>query len=425
MKSLKKLKTGFISRQFSVAKLAIKTGRGLIFSPNSDLKDRLKNGFESHVNEIVSELGVMKGSLMKAGQMLSLYADSFLPPEAKKVLSKLQNQSSFLDWTQIEKQIPRDWKDKLEIKEIPMAAASLGQVHLAREKGQEEYFAMKIQYAGVKKAINNDVKALKWLMKSLNLLPKDIDFTEIFQEIKEMLHQETNYQTEAESTEIFKALVGESSAYQVPGVIKQFSNDTIISTSFIDGENVDSDKVKSLPQEDRNRLGRDLMRLLFLELYQWGIIQTDAHMGNYLVMVNENPPCWGLIDFGACKRPPEDFLKSYQELLKSCAILDRDLYFKKVDEMGYLSKTKESNRALMWEYAKLIATPFEGGDYDWGASTIPDEMLKFIPKLTTQISVGNPPRHALFVDKKIGGVFYMLKELKAVFNPREVINEFI
>ena len=78
--------------------MALKTGKGILFSDDNSLKQKLKEGIEGHVNEIVSELGVMKGSLMKAGQMLSLYADAFLPPEAKKVLASLQNDSSFLDW---------------------------------------------------------------------------------------------------------------------------------------------------------------------------------------------------------------------------------------------------------------------------------------------------------------------------------------
>ena len=79
MKGIKKIKDGLLSRQFSIAKMAVKTGTSILFSDKSDLKTLLKNGLEGHVDEIVKELGVMKGSLMKAGQMLSLYAGPLSP----------------------------------------------------------------------------------------------------------------------------------------------------------------------------------------------------------------------------------------------------------------------------------------------------------------------------------------------------------
>lgn len=404
-----------------MAKLAFKTGSSFLLSGDKDLKEKLKSGLEGHLDSVVAELGVMKGSLMKAGQMLSLYAGAFLPEEAQKVLKSLENQSHFLEWEVLKKLVPKEWLEELNIDPIPIAAASLGQVHRAVPKKGGEAFVMKVQYDGVKKAINNDVKALKWLMKSLDLLPKEMDFKEIFEEIREMLYQETDYLKEAELTDKFNELIAPHPQYVAPKIIKEFSNDSILSTTYLRGHSIRSPEVQNLPQEVRNKLGEEFLRLFFLELFQWGRMQTDAHFGNYLV-VEDNK--WGLLDFGATKEIPEDFQRNYQDLIISTAKRDKDLYFKTVDKMGYLSKEKESNRDLLWDYALLLGEPYQNGVYDWGNSPIPDQVFKFAPKLLKEISIGKPPRDGVFVDRKVGGVFFMLKELKASFDPLAVLEEF-
>lgn len=425
MKSIKSIKSGLFSRQLSMAKIALKAGTGTLLSGDYSLKDKLKFGLEKHLEDIVSELGLMKGSLMKGGQMLSLYSSAFLTPEAQKVLKVLESQTHFLEWEIIRKRIPQEWLLELDINPHPLAAASLGQVHLATPKNGDAPFVMKIQYEGVKRAIDNDVKVLKWLLSALNLLPKDLDLKEVFNEIREMLHQETDYSHEGKVTHEFSELIKDYPQFEVPSVLETYSSDTILSTHFLNGVSPRSPEVQALHQEQRNELARQFLRLFFLEIFTWGKVQTDPNFGNYLVMDVARNPHWGLLDFGAAKTPPQEFLGAYRNLILACAILDRELYFKTIDQMGYLSTYKSSNKELLWEYANLLGAPFAGGVYDWGSSPIPDQVFKFMPRLIKEVSVGNPPRHAIFLDRKIGGVFFMLKELGAQIDSREILNEFI
>ena len=423
MKAIKKIKSGFFSRQFSIAKLALKAGPEILFSGDNELKNKLKHGLEKHLDQIVSELGLMKGSLMKAGQMLSLYSGGFLSPEAQKILKALENQTNFLDWMVIQKQIPEEWQTQLEINSTPLAAASLGQVHLATPKSGGETFVMKVQYDGVRKAIDNDVKTLRWLLRTLGILPKELDLDDVFLEIKEMLVQETDYRLEKKTLETYSKFLESNPEYVIPKVISEYSNDRVLSSTYLKGVSPRAPEIKNLPQEVRNRLGEEFLRLLFLEIFTWGFVQTDPHFGNYLIVDHETHPRWGLLDFGAIKEPPADFLKTYQELIISCATLDRDHYFDSLNSMGYLSSKKSSNDELLWEYASHFAAPFQGL-YDWGASDLPDKVFKYFPRLIREISVGNPPRHAIFIDRKIGGVFYMLKELEVKIDGKKILDEF-
>jgi len=420
MKKLNKIKSGFLSRQVGIAKLAIKTGTALYKNKDQDIKSQLKNSVEKYASEIVEELGVMKGSFMKAGQMLSLFGGSFLPEEAHKVLKSLENKTSFLVWDEIQKQLPKEWIEKLDINPTPFAAASLGQVHIAFY--DNEKYAIKIQYKGVAKAIKNDVRALKIFLNTLNLIPKEIDLTEIYKEIEQMLIREVNYTEEVNSTENFAALLLDFPIFKVPKINHDFSNDKIITLEFLDGHSLNDIESLSLTQDQRNTLGREFMRLLFLEIFVFEEVQTDAHFGNY-ILITEPELKWGLIDFGATKAPPKDFISSYRMMLIHLSKKDKDGFIGKLMEMEYLSKNKESDLDLFWEYANVVGAPFYEEEYDWGNSDIADQMYKYIPRIMKSISIGNPSSHSLFIDKKIGGVYFILRKLKSRFNVTEVLDE--
>jgi predicted unusual protein kinase regulating ubiquinone biosynthesis (AarF/ABC1/UbiB family) len=423
MKKLKKIKDSFVSRQLATAKLSIKTAKGLVKNRNKEsLKETLRGTFQGNIQDIVDELDLMKGSLMKAGQMLSLFGGAFLPDELTAILKKLENQSSFLDWEEIKKQIPSQWHNEISIEKEPLASASLGQVHIATYNGQE--YCMKIQYRGVRKAINNDIRALKILLKLFNFVPSQVDLKSIFKEIKDMLLLETDYLKEASNTETFKELLKGDEAFIVPSVLKEFSNEKILTTEYLKGRSLhDLDKL-DLSQEERNKLGRDFMRLFLLEVFVFEKVQTDAHFGNYLVMTGEKP-CWGLIDFGATKEIPKSFLKEYQKLILALRNNSEKDFIDTIYSMGYLSKDKDSDLSLFWEYAQLIGSPFIDDDYCWGKTNLSDQVMEYIPKIMKSVSVGSPPADTLFLDKKLGGVFFVLQKLEAKFNLNELFDEIL
>ena len=91
--------------------------------------------------------------------------------------------------------------------------------------------------------------------------------------------------------------------------------------------------------------------------------------------------------------------------------------------MGYISKTKESNLDLFWEYANVIGAPFYEREYDWGASNISEQIYDYIPRIARSISVGSPPSHTLFIDRKVAGVYFILQKLRAKFDVNQTLNE--
>lgn len=421
MKKIRKIRNSFISRNISTIKLSLKTTRGFLASRKSNsIKDLLQGTFNDNIEDIVNELDLMKGGIMKAGQMLSLFGGTFLPKDLHSILKKLEGQTSFLSWEEIRKQIPVDWQRELQIETQPLASASLGQVHLVTIDNKD--FCMKVQYSGVRQAINNDIRLLKLLFKVFNFVPSEIDLKSLFMEIKTMLLLETDYLSEAKNTDRFSALLKNEKAFKVPEVLHKYSNERVITTEFLNGENLNNIENINLTQDQRNYLGREFMKLFLMEIFIFKKVQTDAHFGNYIIIM-EPEPHWGLIDFGATKDPPVDFLVKYQNLILCLRDNNKDEFLSIIYEMEYLSREKESDKNLFWEYAQLIGTPFIDREFDWGTTDIADRVMDYIPRLIKAISIGTPPSDSLFLDRKLGGVYFVLQKLRASFNLNTLIYE--
>ena len=137
-----KLKTSSFDRNFAMARMGVIAGTnmaghtfGNLFRSKDEREERNREFYVEQAQFLADELGRLKGSVMKAGQMLSLYGQYFLPEEAVEVLSGLQDDTAPVAWKVVapvlEKSLGRQRLAELEIEETPLAAASLGQAHRA------------------------------------------------------------------------------------------------------------------------------------------------------------------------------------------------------------------------------------------------------------------------------------------------------
>ncbi len=88
-------------------------------------------------NYLVSEIGKLKGSIVKIGQMMALYGEHFLPEEITQALNTLNNQTVALAWPAIKSHLQTQLGSKLDdliIDHEPIGTASLAQVHRATRK---------------------------------------------------------------------------------------------------------------------------------------------------------------------------------------------------------------------------------------------------------------------------------------------------
>lgn len=423
MKEIKKLASSKLGRNLKMLKLAAASGKNILFSSDKDLKGKLQSLLSAEADKIVNELGLMKGSIMKVGQMLSLYSGAILPKEITDILTQLENKSYFLAWDEIQKNIDNSIKEKLELDETPLAAASLGQVHKGTIKETQEDIVIKIQYKGVRQGIKNDLQVLKMFLKMSKLIPKNIDLGFVFDEVEKMLWQETDYNLEVEHMQEYAKFVEKLPEIYAPKVYPELCSDKVITQEFLDGTNLREIESLNLSQEDRNRLGIEFYRLFFHEIFEWGLVQTDPNPANFLLLKGDNVK-WGVLDFGATKKLGPELKQMYHKLIFTTLNRDFKAFLELLYHYRYLDPDKEFNKDLFEEYFNIISSPFAGGVYDWGESNIAKDVLKYIPRIVQEVSLLRPPQDIVFIDRKIGGVFFILKLIKAQFNPTKVVETF-
>ncbi|MFL5813375.1 MAG: ABC1 kinase family protein [Bdellovibrionia bacterium] len=461
MADLKKIKSGVFSRGFALAKVSVSAGAkaashavGGLFSSEEEKAESLKKLIFDQVGMLTRELGQLKGSLMKAGQMLSMYGEHFLPPEANQLLKTLQSQSPPLDWSAMEKQLKRqltaEQLDQVEIEHTALASASLGQVHRVRRKSDGRLLAMKIQYPGVDKAIDSDISSLQSILTVSRLIPAGPRFDELFREVRTMLKQEVDYRKELVATDYFRKAFENDSRFIVPETIPELSTARVLTTSFEEGIAVDSSEVMALSQERRNAIGLAVLDAYFRELLELHHVQTDPHFGNYRLRMGKDgaPDRLVMLDFGAVRKVPLSFIKPYREMIRATLAQNDEGILDAAKELGLIEDGDPEDLTRQFtDLCYVIVEPFLGreylqgkfpksnglsteffdaqGMYDWGKTDLPKRAARLGAKMIFSARLRVPPRELVFLDRKMGGMFIFMHALRVKADARELLDRYL
>ncbi|MBC7531696.1 MAG: AarF/ABC1/UbiB kinase family protein [Oligoflexus sp.] len=452
-KTLKKIRSGLFDRSLSLTKLAVQSGAHLAMTgikgafSDSDGRDaHFKALINVQARLLTSELGRLKGSLMKVGQMLALYGEHFLPEEVVSQLKSLNEQSISVEWKEIDRLLrqrlsPEALAD-LEIDQKPLAAASMGQVHRAVCKKTGEELCIKIQYPGVDEAIDSDVKALRSILSLLKLMPSNNKaFDELFEEIRSMLHQELDYKKELAFTNEACGLVASDPRFIVPRTFPQYSAERLLTTSFEHGVNIDSPEVLVLSEERRSRIAVAFCEMFMRELFEFRMMQTDPHFGNFKIRLGADAQSDQIIllDWGAVRRFDEVFLKNYRQMIDGAFEMDQKKIIEAAFTIGFLNP--DASDKLLKSFAEICFLAVEpwlppqdprvpshlvdrNGCYIWSKSDLPTRIAGLATKYAISFRVRAPPREVLFLDRKIGGIFIMMKVLDARFQGHKLVDKF-
>jgi predicted unusual protein kinase regulating ubiquinone biosynthesis (AarF/ABC1/UbiB family) len=451
-KPLNKIKTSVLSRGLALTKLTVATGSKALghsistLLSDPDLKERKWQEFLiKQAKGISKDLGELKGSLMKGGQMISMYGELFLPPEANEFLKTLQAQSPPLRYEEIEKvlraQLSPERFSELEIDPLPIGTASLGQVHKARVKKTGEWIALKVQYPGVDKAIDSDLKAIRKFMSALELLPGDFQTNIMFGEVRRMLQQEVDYPLEIKHTKKYRELFGQDPRYVIPRIFDEYCGDKVIATSFEPGLSPDDALIKSLSQERRNRLAENFLDLYFRELFVAGFVQTDPHLGNYKIRLSaDGQDQLVLLDFGAVCEYDKNFLQAYRGMIRASLFRDQEAHRETSLGLKFIAADDDPELLRLFEeFCWMTVEPFmtaedphvpkglmdAEGRYDWRASDLPKRLTAKALKIIRGFPLRTPPREVVFLDRKTGGVFIFLSILGAKLSAHGLIQKYL
>ncbi len=402
--------------------------------------------YAEQARHLAAELGRLKGSVMKVGQMLSLYGQYFLTPEAVEVLASLHDDTPPVEWKSLEPVLKRGLgraMGELDIDREPLASASLGPVHRARRKADGFELVLKVQYPGVADAIESDIRTLSRLIAMTRVAPRGLNLDPVYLEVREMLHREVDYASEIEHTRRFGELLKGDARYVVPQVLQRYCSDQVLALSYEPGLSVRDPAVRALPQGRRNALALAALELFLRELFEWGMVQTDPHFGNYKIRIGGQTPNSMdpqpavndrgissltrnsdrivLLDFGATRLFGCGFVQSYREIVRGAMARDRAAVLRGAEGIGAMpAGFPEAVHTAFVELCELIVEPFQGA-YDWAASDLPRRVGEKIARNALTRFFRIPPREIVFLHRRLAGVFFLAAALGAKGDVRQVL----
>ncbi len=419
---------------------------GTLFDDKDTRAAKRKQILSQQAQDLVNELGKLKGSVVKIGQMMALFGEHFLPEEVTTALHTLENSTTALHWQTIEQHLKKEFgADKLaqlEIDPEPLGAASLAQVHRARRKSDGLELVLKIQYPGVADAIDSDMRALVQLLRLSRLVPLTDQFNQWLDEVRGMLAREVDYLLEARTTRDFAELLKDDPRYVVPRVIDEFSNARILCMTFEHGVHISDPAVMELSQPRRNFIGHAIMELCCREVFEWRRMQTDPNFGNYLLRVNQDSAHDQivLLDFGAIRDFDDDVLGPGREMIRGAWHHDADRIINALGALDFLAngaprRLLEDFAGLCFEAIEVLQDPERfpppahvingAGEYLWGESDLPKRIVARASRNALSMYFDVPPKEFIFLARKLLGAYTFLHVIEAEVRGNLILEPFL
>jgi len=394
------------------AKLAFKESKNFV---QSKAEKRL-NTMLSQAETVVQHVGQLKGAAMKAVQMITIESQDFLPPEVIKVLEKLQSQAPPIDDATMKKllrsELGEERFNKLEnLSEKPIASASIGQVYEATVDGQA--VVVKVQYPGIAESVDSDLAILKKIIKTLLFVSnKKIDIDELFEEVTRILKLETDYKNEAQSLLKYSKNFQNSDKYKIPKVYQGFTTGKIIVMSKEDGLEFTPWFDSNPTRAEKDSLGYSLLNLYIKEFFENQFVQTDPNPANFLI--NKKGQLV-LLDFGATLKYTKKFENDYRALLKTVFQKNDQAILDKLIKLGFVSdKESTETKADFVNFMKISALPFDADQqpFVFSKTEYSTDVRGKALELSKKLKFSAPPKNIIFLHRKLGGIFLLLKKLE-------------
>lgn len=381
-----------------------------------------------NIARLTDQLAHLRGAAMKLGQMLSMDAGDVLEPELADILSRLRSNADPMPAKQLngvmEGSLGANWKAEfLSFNFKPIASASIGQVHQAYSDAGDN-LAVKVQYPGIRKSIDSDVDNVGTLLKVVGLIPESVDYKGLLEEAKKQLHDEADYAREAQFAIRYHDALKEHPYFVVPKIHTESSSDSVLAMEFIDGSPIE--QIEHYDQSTRDFVMHSLLELLFRELFEFKMVQTDPNFANYLYI--ENTRQIGLLDFGATREYSERFSTGYRQAFASVVNNDEQGLNDALEQIGFFSQTiLPDQRQAILDLVKMACEPMLVDEpYDFKASGLAQKLREAGTILSMEQEYWHtPPADALFLHRKIGGMYLLAARIGAKVNIRQLVSPYL
>jgi predicted unusual protein kinase regulating ubiquinone biosynthesis (AarF/ABC1/UbiB family) len=329
--------------------------------------------------QIVEVLGTMKGAAMKIGQVLSFLDVGLVPEdhreEFQRKLAELRDAAPKVSFKDMKKVLEGEYGDKLDevfetFDPVPIAAASIGQVYKAKLHDGRDV-AVKVQYPGVAAAVRADMQNLGVILRLMKSVFPGLDVQAMAEEIRERIHEELDYELEAQNQRTLVRIFRGHPFIHVPDVVTSLSHEKVVVSEFVAGRGFE--ELKQLPAEERDRIGEIIYRFYFGCMWRHHQFSGDPHPGNSLLLDDGR---MAFLDFGLFKRIPKEVAESELRIGRAGTEGDGEALLGELSAAGFIRDPER------WNPDDLLAQ-FRG--LTWWYTT--DERVELTPEIATQVLI--------------------------------------
>ncbi|CAM3472933.1 ABC transporter [Psychrobacter glaciei] len=415
------------------ASIAGKAAKNSLRHLSSDEEKRLQARSELMQDvgiQIAETLGEMKGAVMKVGQIASQYKDVF-PPEVATALEKLQKDAPPMPYAQIRAQIERELKSPVDqlftvFEETPFAAASIGQVHKAiLPSGQK--VVVKVQYPDVDENCDSDLKQVRMALKIAGVLNMSKQLQEqLFNEIRQSLHDELDYVKEAHNLQVFGAFHAEDEGLIIPKVVNSHSTRRILTLTEEMGETLTV--AATWDNEIKQKIAERLFHFTAGQLFGLYRMHCDPHPGNFAFRHDGSVVAY---DFGGIRSYSHSEVQLFRRFAQHAVkgdvtALEQDLIaldIRREDDKNVPGEFYEKWLAIGMK--PLSIAPYQEGAFDFGSSQVHHEAISQMRTSLKYFGQFQPSATTMMLDRTVSGQYWNLVNLGVEIDLSPLVAQYI
>ncbi|MGM8938397.1 ABC1 kinase family protein [Psychrobacter glaciei] len=415
------------------ASIAGKAAKNSLRHLSSDEEKRLQARSELMQDvgiQIAETLGEMKGAVMKVGQIASQYKDVF-PPEVATALEKLQKDAPPMPYAQIRAQIERELKAPVDqlftvFEETPFAAASIGQVHKAiLPSGQK--VVVKVQYPDVDENCDSDLKQVRMALKIAGVLNMSKQLQEqLFNEIRQSLHDELDYVKEAHNLQVFGAFHAEDEGLIIPKVVNSHSTRRILTLTEEMGETLTV--AATWDNEIKQKIAERLFHFTAGQLFGLYRMHCDPHPGNFAFRHDGSVVAY---DFGGIRSYSHSEVQLFRRFAQHAVkgdvtALEQDLIaldIRREDDKNVPGEFYEKWLAIGMK--PLSIAPYQEGAFDFGSSQVHHEAISQMRTSLKYFGQFQPSATTMMLDRTVSGQYWNLVNLGVEIDLSPLVAQYI
>ncbi|MEP6912764.1 MAG: AarF/UbiB family protein [bacterium] len=317
------LKPERLKRYKDVTLLLVKYGRSDLVK-QAGLEDSLE--LDEHAlaetrpeaEELAADLEKLGPTFIKLGQLLSTRAD-LLPAPYLEALSRLQDHIEPFPFEEVDRIVSGELGVRLskafaDFDPVPLAAASLAQVHMAHMRDGRAV-VVKVQRPNIREQIVEDLETLHEIAQFLDAhteVGKRYEFENMLQGLRRSLLREVDFKLEANNLVTFAENLREFERIIIPEPVDDFCTSRVLTMEYIQGKKITELSPLRLMEIDGPGLARELFRAYLKQILLDGFVHADPHPGNVFVTDDDQI---ALIDLGMVARLLPGFRDNVLRLL--------------------------------------------------------------------------------------------------------------